>query len=159
MCVWYMLLKINFIWYILIKISPLPGPPLSSPLPSHPASRPFFLLSGNKHANQKNQDKLLQNKKPQRKTRETQNIKNRKSESKRSIRQKLPKQSNVNQNTTDFFCVGHLLLGMGPTLKCGLYTQRDSIWKKKNEFFLCKQLSIRDSFWVGGGSLYPFPPS
>lgn len=34
---------------------------------------------------------------------------------------------NTLKNIIDLFCVGHLLLGMGPDLKCSLYTQWDAI--------------------------------
>lgn len=34
---------------------------------------------------------------------------------------------NTLKNTTDLFCVGHLLLCIGPDLKCSLYTQRDAV--------------------------------
>lgn len=47
--------------------------------------------------------------------------------------------------------VDHLLLGMRPTLKCGLSTQWDSVGE--NGFFFCKQLLTSDSFWLRGWGL------
>lgn len=44
----------------------------------------------------------------------------------------MPKPSNIRQKKSpeislDSFCVGHVLLGMGLALKCGLYVQWDYI--------------------------------
>lgn len=54
------------------------------------------------------------------------------------------------------FCVGHLLLGMGPAFKYGLSPSETSL--KKTKFFLSKQVSIAGNFLVRGGSLCPLPP-
>lgn len=48
------------------------------------------------------------------------------------------------------------IAGLWPPLKCGSYTQWDSIGVK--EFFLCKQLSVGDRLLVNDGYLYTFPP-
>lgn len=55
------------------------------------------------------------------------------------------------------FLFWHLLLDMFLVFKCGLYSQWDSTGE--NKFFLCEQISIRDSFFVRDGSLCPFPLS
>lgn len=44
-----------------------------------------------------------------------------------SIRKKIHNKQKTNlQKNKCFFCVGYLLLGMRPTLKCDLYTQGDA---------------------------------
>ena len=44
------------------------------------------------------------------------------------------------------FCVGHLLLGMGPALKRSLYIQWDSLGE--NQFFSCEKLEIASGLGV-----------
>lgn len=52
------------------------------------------------------------------------------------------------------FCVGYLLLGMRPVLKCG-YKPSETLFEK-NKFFLYEQLPTGDSFWVRDEDLSPF---
>lgn len=55
----------------------------------------------------------------------------------------------IYKNITEFVFYQHLLLGTGLDLRCGLYTQLDSIVGK--ECFVCKQLSLEVTFclWLG----------
>lgn len=51
----------------------------------------------------------------------------------------------------NLFCVGSLLLDLGPALTCSLYTPWDFVGKKKKKgqlIVLCKRLPIGDSFLV-----------
>ena len=49
--------------------------------------------------------------------------------------------------TLSLFCVSHLLLGMRPCIPSETLLE-------ENNFFICKCLSIGDSFWVTNGVLY-----
>lgn len=51
------------------------------------------------------------------------------------------------------FCVGHLLLVMGPGLKNGLSTSETPLEKT----FLCDQLPTGEGIWVRYGGSYPLP--
>lgn len=69
----------------------------------------------------------------------------------------INKQTNKKRNKTkgyrnpvSSFCVGHTLLSMGPTLKCGWYTQWDSIGEN---WFSLLQITSR----LGEGILCPLP--
>lgn len=55
------------------------------------------------------------------------------------------------------YYVGYLLLSTGPAFKSGLYSQR--VITGENFFFLCRQLSVRNSFLVSYGSSYLLPQS
>lgn len=62
-------------------------------------------------------------------------------------------------------CVGHLLLAVRPLLTCVVdvdfigWKQKQTTNKKKQTpyFFLCKRLSVENSFFVTDGNLCPLP--
>lgn len=58
------------------------------------------------------------------------------------------------ENTIEYVMCGHLLLSMGPAIKCGLY-RWDSVGE--SQLFLCKKLSVEDSFLVRDVIFCPLP--
>lgn len=56
----------------------------------------------------------------------------------------------IYKNITEFVFYQHLLLGMGSDLRCGLYSQLDSI--VGNKCFICKWLSVGGNFLFMTGS-------
>lgn len=52
--------------------------------------------------------------------------------------------------------IGQLLLGLGPTLECGWYTQWHAT--EENRFPLSQKASFSSSFWVKDGILCSLPP-
>lgn len=74
---------------------------------------------------------------------------------KNPIRQKYGKPSKIknSQRSWSLFCVGPLLLGMGPAVEHGCHTQRHSVGD--SGFPLSQQISSSSSFLVAGGTLCP----
>lgn len=74
---------------------------------------------------------------------------------KKKLKQSILRQK-IYKNTILFVCVCCLLLGLEPTLKCGLYAQWTPL--EKTDIFHPNQLSVGDRLLIRNGSLYLLLP-
>lgn len=126
-------LKQNLIWYNLVS-SP---PPTSHRFFSHryqPTLCSFSLFfNETEQNNNQNKDKARQINKSQNEWNKT-----------------TPPQNQIN---TDFIFCPPTTFDLGPTLKCGWYTQLIYTLMEKTDFLRCQQISTANSFLVRGGML------
>jgi len=58
------------------------------------------------------------------------------------------------KNSIQFILCWPSIAGNEACVKCGMYTQWDSV--EENQFFIWERLSISDIFWAGDVSFYLF---